>query len=166
MQIEMPAEPPPPVEVMAAEPVRPKPVSRMKVEPEPAPPTPTPTPAQPEIGFTLRFRTDLALTQLVARNEVGLYAITAAGAKRMTINQDKAEFWSASLPQQYHEMDSATVPVSVIRAFQTTSGGGGSSTRWGVTLPPKMSRDLSGYMQEHRGGSLVIGADGILRLEP
>ena len=27
-------------------------------------------------GFTLRFETDLALTRLVARNEVGLYAIT------------------------------------------------------------------------------------------
>jgi hypothetical protein len=136
----------------------------MQAEPEPVPPPPATV--TPEIGFTLRFDTDLALTQLVARNEVGLYAITPAGAKRMTINQDKAEFWSASLPQQYHEMDSTTVPVSVVRAFRTTTGSEASSTRWGVTLPPKMSGDLRTYMQENRGGSLVIGADGTLRMEP
>ena len=84
----------------------------------------------------------------------------------MTINQDKAEFWSASLPQQYHEMDAATVPEAVIRALQLSTNSSASATQWGVTLPSVMSGKLRTYMQDYRGGSLVIGADGILRMEP
>lgn len=116
-------------------------------------------------GFTLRFETDLALTQLVSRNEIGLYAITEGKALRMTINQDKAEFWSASLPTRFHEMDTATVPDAVIRAFQRSINGNAAGTQWGVTLPTVMSTKLNTYMQDSRGGALVIGADGILRME-
>jgi hypothetical protein len=155
---------------------------RVVVEvPKPLEP-PTPTPAQPvrapdpkpsndpkpkdvQEGFTLRFETDQALTQLVSRNEIGLYAITAGKALRMTINQDKAEFWSASLPKRFHEMDATTVPDSVIRALQNSTNSGAESTQWGVTLPTMMSTRLNSYMQDFRGGALVIGADGALSME-
>ena len=160
-------EPPPPVEVMRVEPERPIPVPQIPVKPEPKPePEPAPSsPQETEVGFTLRFENDLALTRLVARDEIGLYAISADGAMRMTINRDKAEFWSASVPKQYHEMDTATVPQAVIRAFNTSSASGSSSIKWGVTLPAVMSGKLNTYMQEYRGGSLVISANGILTME-
>lgn len=127
-------------------------------------PSQDPAPTDVQEGFTLRFETDLALTQLVSRNEIGLYAITAGKALRMTINQDKAEFWSASLPKRFHEMDTATVPDSVVRALQNSTNSS-ASAQWGVTLPTVMSAKLNTYMQDYRGGSLVIGADGILRME-
>jgi hypothetical protein len=135
-------------------------------EPVPQPPVPDPVPSEVEDGFTLRFETDLALTQLVARDEIGLYAITSGNAMRMTINRDKAEFWSASLPKRFHEMDTATVPDSIIRALRISTSGSVASTQWGVTLPAVMSGKLNAYMQDYRGGSLIIGADGILRMEP
>jgi hypothetical protein len=143
-------------------PARP-PVQTARV-PDPQP-TSEPTPTDVQVGFTLRFETDRALTQLVSRNEIGLYAITAGKALRMTINQDKAEFWSASLPKRFHEMDAATVPESVIRALQKSTNNSAGSTRWGVTLPTVMSAKLSTYMQDYRGGALVIGANGILSME-
>ena len=159
---------PPPVEIRQPVVEAPKPSAPTEVQTEPVPPPPQPGPAQPEApeGFTLRFETDLALTQLVARGEIGLYAITSGSAMRMTINLDKAEFWSASLPKQFHEMDTATVPESVIRALRISTNSSVASTKWGVTLPTVMSVKLKAYMGEFHGGWLVIGADGILRMEP
>jgi outer membrane biosynthesis protein TonB len=156
-----PLEPPPKPALQPAQPPTPKPVQA---------PTPKPVqaaaPADVHEGFSLRFETDQALTQLVSRNEIGLYAITDGKALRMTINQDKAEFWSASLPKRFHEMDTTTVPDSVVRALQTSTDKDNASTKWGVTLPSVMSAKLNTYMQDYKGGALVIGADGILRMEP
>ena len=128
-------------------------------------PQPDPAPTDDEDGFTLRFETDLALTQLVAKNEIGLYAISGANALRMTINHDRAEFWSASLPKQYHEMDTATVPESIVSALRMSGGGNTTHARWGVTLPSAMTATLNQYMNEYRGGTLIIGTDGTLRRE-
>lgn len=142
-----------------------------KATPAQPPAQPMPPPAQPVTaeeapeGFTLRFENDRALTRLVARDEIGLYAISPSGAMRMTINQDKAEFWSVTAPAQYHEMDAATVPAAVIRAFNASSTSDGAAIKWGVTLPSVMSGKLNTYMREYRGGSLVIGADGVLAME-
>ncbi len=168
LPVETPVNAPPPVEKKQDVVEVPRPITRTVVASEtvPQPPAPDPVPSEVEEGFTLRFETDLALTQLVARDEIGLYAITSGGAKRMTINRDKAEFWSASLPKQFHEMDSKTVPDSIIRALRISTNGSVASTQWGVTLPAVMSGKLNTYMQDYRGGSLVIGADGILRMEP
>ncbi len=164
------AEAPAPIEteqvvVEAPKPLEPPTSAPMQTVREPTPPPPQgPAPTDVQEGFTLRFETDQALTQLVSRNEIGLYAITAGKALRMTINQDKAEFWSASLPKRFHEMDTATVPDSVVRALRNSTNST-ASTQWGVTLPTVMSAKLNTYMQDYRGGALVIGADGILRME-
>ena len=171
VQVETRIEAPPPVDIKrpAVETPKPSAPTEMQTELVPRPPQPPPqSAAKPEApeGFTLSFETDLALTQLIARDEIGLYAITSGSAMRMTINQDKAEFWSASLPKQFHEMDTATVPESVIRALGISTNSSVASTKWGVTLPAVMSGNLKAYMRDHRGGSLVIGADGILRMEP
>ena len=116
-------------------------------------------------GFTLRFETDLALTRLVARNEVGLYAITPDKSLRMNVNRAQLSFWPASIPNQFHEMDEATVPEEVLAALRRAGSVNKNDVKWGVTLPMNMRRQLDEYLRQHSGGSLIIGGDGDLRLE-
>ena len=130
-------------------------------------PAPTPAPPQPaKKGFTLRFEDDTALTRLVARNDVGLYAIKRDSSYRMSINRGRMSFWPASIPNQFHEMDAATVPAAVVDAFRRGRGTATSGFTWAVTIPANMSRQLDEYLREHTGGALIIDADGALRLEP
>ena len=131
---------------------------------EPTMPGPTP-PAQSE-GFTLRFETDLALTRLVARNEVGLYAITPEKSLRMNVNRGALSFWAASTPNQFHEMDGATVPSDVLSALRRSGGVNNRDVKWGVTLPPNMRKQLDRFLSESSGGSIIIAGDGQLQLEP
>jgi len=130
------------------------------------PAVPEPAPPATSQGFTLRFETDLALTRLVARNEVGLYAITPEKSLRMNVNRGALSFWAASVPNQFHEMDEATVPDDVLRALRRAGSVKTSEVKWGVTLPPNMRQQLDLFLSEYNGGGLVIGGDGSLRLEP
>jgi hypothetical protein len=131
---------------------------------EPSPPQPT-APAKSG-GFTLRFETDLALTRLVARNEVGLYAITPEKSLRMNVNRGSLSFWPASVPNQFHEMEELTVPEDVRGALRRTGSVKIGDVEWGVTLSREMRKDLERYLGESSGGSLIIGGNGRLRLEP
>lgn len=128
--------------------------------------TEAPTDVPTREGFTLRFESDIALTRLVARNEIGLYAIGPQKSLRMSMNRGAYTFWPASAPNQYHEMDPVTVPNEVVTALRRSGSLGlAPDVKWGVTLPPKMRGQLDGYLDEHAGGALVIEADGNLRLE-
>ena len=114
-------------------------------------------------GFTLRFESDAALTELVARDVVGLYAVTPGGTKRMSIDGSNLSFWTASAPKRFHEMDIATVPDRVLATYRRTNRDSG--VKWGVSLPAGMSRDLNDYLTKHDGGELIIARSGALRLE-
>lgn len=168
-----------PIEEPIAAPVAPPPKTESREEAEsPATRAPIPTvlEAPPvvaaveppvEEGFTLRFESDVALTRLVARNAVGLYAISPQRSLRMSVNRGTYTFWPASAPNQYHEMDTGTVPDAVVTALRRSgSVGANPEVRWGVTLPATMRRQLDGYLADHSSGSLVIETDGNLRLEP
>lgn len=170
------AEPPPahaPAPEPAPEPL-PEPVETVVAEPAPPPaesqtaatPAP-PAPVEPEQqeGFTLHFESDLALTRLVARNEIGLYAITPDRSLRMNVNRGSMSFWPASTPQQFHEMQDTTVPSTVVSALRSSGRSPAGSVQWGVTIPATMSRQLDQYLSEYRSGELIIDADGGLRLE-
>ena len=130
---------------------------------EPAPPAPEPAPSPDAVtepdGFTLRFASDAALMRAVAAHHVGLYAITAAGTRRMTVSESRISFWDASTPNAFHEMEAATVPQAVVDAL-ARSGAATDGVDWGVTLPGRMTARLDELMRQHRGGSLVIGAGG------
>ncbi len=115
-------------------------------------------------GFTLRFESDLALTRLVAAQQVGLYAIEAGRAQRMTVLESRISFWDASHPNRFHEMEAATVPAPVRDALART-GADTAAVSWGVTLPGKLRRQLDALLRENSGGTLVIASDGNLRLE-
>ncbi|MBT8093672.1 MAG: hypothetical protein KJP08_02590 [Gammaproteobacteria bacterium] len=117
-------------------------------------------------GFTLRFASDAALMRSVAAHRVGVYAIDAGRARRMTVSESRISFWDASTPNSFHEMEADTVPVSVVGALARSGAASGSgSVQWGVTLPGSMTAQLDALMQEHRGGELVIGAGGTITWE-
>ncbi len=146
-------------------------VQRPRTTPIPKPPPQAlqniaPAESQPvEKGFTLRFETDLALTRLVEQNSVGLYVITAGESVRLNIDNDEISFWPASTPAQFHEMDVSTVPEQVTAAYRRNHSYQPANSKWGVTLPNRMSQQLNQYLAEHEGGALLISATGDLRLE-
>jgi outer membrane biosynthesis protein TonB len=151
-------------------PVPRKPPVETRKTPEPTPVAASPAPARSptsseQKGFTLRFETDAALTRLVEREVVGLYAIGQETAQRMSVDSGNFSFWAASTPTRVHEMDVATVPASVLDAWRRSNGSASTNIKWGVSIPPSMSRQLNQHLAERSGGSLVIGADGALRLE-
>ena len=120
----------------------------------------------PDEGFSLRFETGTALTRLVARGDVGLYAIGAGQALRMNVDRGEMSFWPASAPKQFHEMHQATVPGDVISALHRSGKEPADEVKWGVTLPSPMTAELNRILAEQSGGALVIGSSGALRLEP
>ena len=127
---------------------------------------PQPVETEPVVeGFTLRFEDELALTRLVARDEVGLYAIQLDRSFRMSINRGEMSFWPASTPNQFHEMDATTVPPAVLEAFVRRDGSTAQTLQWGVTIPAATSRQLEQHLREAAGGALIIDARGDLRLE-
>lgn len=123
-----------------------------------------PVPAEEQDGFTLRFESDLALTRLVASGQVGFYAIETGRAQRMSVHNSRISFWDASTPNEFHEMETATVPQPVVDAL-SRSGANAAAVSFGVTLPSRLRGQLVQLMNDHRGGALVIGADGNLQLE-
>jgi len=148
----------------------PKPVASKLPPTEPAvasktPPTAPPTPTTPEEPvFTLRFASDAALMRAVAAQHVGLYAIDQGRARRMTVSDSRISFWDASTPSAFHEMEAGTVPLPVVDALDR-AGGVGGDVSWGVTLPGRMKAQLDELLHAHRGGSLIITADGDIHWE-
>lgn len=155
---EQPATPTQPA--AAKTPIEPSPAVAAVAQPDAA----AATPASEQQGFTLRFESDLALTRLVASGQVGFYAIEPGRAQRMSVLDSRISFWEASTPNEFHEMETATVPQAVIDAL-SRSGATASAVSFGVTLPSRLRGQLVQLMNDHRGGALVIGADGNLQLE-
>lgn len=153
-----------PVPVRQPEPaLKPEPKAEPKPEPKVEPPPPPAPVAQP--GFTLQFENDLALTRLVARNEIGLYAIGGNESLRMNVNRGRFSFWPASTPNEFHEMDPSTVPHDVATALQRTHDNPVTTIKWGVTLTANLQQQLDNLLQTGDGGAIYIAADGRLRLE-
>ncbi|MGH8224204.1 MAG: hypothetical protein ACREQZ_14645 [Woeseiaceae bacterium] len=146
-------------------PRRPEP-QRRAPEPETAPVAQSLAPAAPQgPGFTLQFETDRALTRLVERQVVGLYAQSGERTQRLRVDAGRMSFWPASAPQAFHEMDASTVPADVRRALAVAGVSADAFVQWGVTLPPATSAQLERHLREATGGRLIIDAGGDLRRE-
>ena len=121
-------------------------------------------PLKNSAGISLRFASDAALMRLVAAGQIGLYAMEANRAQRMTVRDSRISFWDASTPKAFHEMEATTVPDGVVDAFTRTATDA-EIVRWGVTLPGKLRTQLQTLMQQHDSGALVIDANGDIRWE-
>ena len=171
-KVEVPVREAPPQVARAAPPAEPATIEPAKApparEPVPAaatPAAPAPAPAAPppaDDGFTLRFESDVALKSLVARGEVGLYAMQDADARRLRLESGRPVFWQASMPTVFHEMEATTVPDDIAAAAGRAAGG---TARWGVTLPPRLSREIDTRVAGGGSGELVITTNGTLRRE-
>jgi hypothetical protein len=114
----------------------------------------------------LQFESDDTLTKLVSSHDVGLYAISPDKSMRLGVEGRRLNFWPASMPARYHEMDGSTVPVDVRRALLRAGIDTSVAPTWGVTLPPQTASQLQQLLASASGGNLIIGKDGNLRLEP
>jgi len=128
-------------------------------------PAATPRPAARPRGFTLRFASDRALTRLVERNVVRLYAIAGGETRKLAIDSGRLSFWTAAAPDKLHDMDASTVPAAILDAWRRSGADTKPAVRWGVSLPPALSRQISAYLASTDGGSLIIEQDGSMKLE-
>lgn len=116
-------------------------------------------------GFVLRFASDDAMGALVARGEVGVYALAAKQAWHLHTGDGRLSFEAAKAPGVYHEMTPSTVPES----FRLALGGLVPLSQvprlvWAVTLPESMAHDLRRLMSGAEAGELIIHANGAVRL--
>ena len=60
-----------------------------------------------------------------------------------------------------------TVPDDVVRALRDTAATAGrvEDVTWGVTLPPKITRQLEPLADRYANGTLVIHANGQVRYQ-
>jgi predicted RNase H-like nuclease (RuvC/YqgF family) len=118
-------------------------------------------------GFTLRFASIEALERQIAAGTVSLYAMAGKQAWRLSLAGGRPVFTPDALPSWFHEMAASTVPDDYVRSLEKTRGEPARSPLvWGVQLPAATRQGIASLTRDHRGGNLVIGADGRLTLEP
>jgi hypothetical protein len=122
-----------------------------------APPAPQPK----RKGFTLRFASDAALQELIARGEVNFFALTGKKAWQLHLSAGQAVFSPVESPRRIYEMESSTVPYAYTQVFrQKVAAFGRGSITWGVTLPAHTSASITRLIAGRQGGDLLIMPDG------
>jgi hypothetical protein len=135
----------------------------------PTPETALPAPAPPVAaaqgeGFMLRFDGAATLLALVRRGVVDFFAIDDRGALALRAGRAGLSFVGSAPPSQLYEMEADSVPERLQQAYARARGRRAEAVqRWGVVLPPAAVSDIDALMRAHRGGELVIGADGRVR---
>jgi hypothetical protein len=135
-------------------------------EPEaPSPPEPrVATPAKE--GFSLRFGSDEVLMRLVRNGRVSLFALAAPRSWRLELESGRPHFTPAPAPQRFHEMTSESVPGALVQALQRNPGiQRRERVTWAVELPGDIAQEIRRAMSDRRGGTLLIGDDGRVRVE-
>jgi hypothetical protein len=148
-------------------------VAAVQVKPAPTPVAPltdkppAPLPKAQKQGFTLRFASAEALERLVVAGTVSLYAMAGKQAWRLSLAEGHPAFAPETFPAWFHEMAPSTVPVGYLSNLEKTIGRQVRSPLvWGVQLPPETREGIASLTHDHRGGDLVIEADGRVTLEP
>ncbi len=135
-------------------------------EPEVKPPPEPSVVAPSKEGFSLRFGSDEALTRLVRDGRVSLFALAPARAWRLELGVDGPHFTPAQAPRRFHEMTPESVPGALVRALQRDPGiQRHERVTWAVALPDDIAQAIREAMSGLRGGTLLIGDDGRVRVE-
>lgn len=112
-------------------------------------------------GFTLRFASDEALQKLIAGGKVRFYAMAAQKAWQLQLTGGRPVYISAKSPRQIYEMETATVPMDFLAAFQRQVAAFGRTTlTWGVTLPAQTTASINQLIAGRDRGDLAIMPDG------
>jgi len=145
----------------------PPPATTSSPVPRPAEAADVQAPSSRETGFTLRFASDAALSQLVREGSVRLLGMAGAKAWLLALDRGGPRFAPHPPPRSFHEMTPATVPLEYVRALGARSDAPGSSdVVWGVELPADLERRISQLLSGAEGsGALVIRADGGVELQ-
>ena len=125
------------------------------------PPETRPAPQPKPKGFTLRFASDAALQELVARGEVSFFALTGKEAWKLQMSAGQPVFAPVESPRKIYEMEPSTVPRKYAEVFRRkVAAFGKGSITWGVTLPARTSASISRLIAGRDGGDLLIMPDG------
>ncbi len=118
------------------------------------------------VGFTLKFESEEAFNRLLEKKLIRFYVFLGAKTWRVRLQKEIPEFVSVSKPQQYQEMDPATVPALYATYFKRTVASHGRHFEiWGVILPKSISRSIQLKIRNKQGGDVVINGQGGIRLE-
>jgi len=129
------------------------------------PPGVTPPSEPSQKGFTLRFASDEALEKLISDGKVNFYAIAGKNAWRLKLSGGRPGYIAAEFPRQIYEMETPTVPIDYAAVFQRQIAVFGRHTlTWGVTLPGRTTDSINLMVKGHKGGDLIITADGQVKL--
>ena len=140
---------------------------RLKESQEPPKKAPKTTiPPEPDkVGFTLRFSSDDALKTLISSGSVKFYAIAGQKAWQLMLSGGKLAYITSRFPREIYEMEMPTVPLEFKAAFQRQIAAFGRHTvTWGVILPAQTTASIKKFVQDRKGGDLVIAADGKVNL--
>jgi len=122
-----------------------------------APPAPQPK----RKGFSLRFASDAALQELIARGKVNFFALTGKKAWQLHLSAGQPVFSPVESPRKIYEMESSTVPHEYSEVFRhKVAAFGRGSITWGVTLPEQTSASVTRLIAGQDGGDLLIMPDG------
>jgi hypothetical protein len=119
-------------------------------------------------GFSLRFASEEALSELVRKGSVAFYAAAGSRFWRLSINGSDRVFNPTSGPNEIHEMTPGTVPEPLRGAFRRTEPAiDPKHITWGVTLSADTVAEIQSLMTGGDGGVLDIHPDGhvVLRSE-
>jgi hypothetical protein len=151
-------------------PRRPQPEPRdIKTRAPVAPPSSEPSPSasaprNESQGFTLRFASEQALTNVLLRNEAQFYLIAGGRAWKLRNPSGTPSFQPTAVQEKLYEMHRDTVPESYLAASRTMMVSGGGASFY-VALSSGIQRQLKTLTAGAAGGKLIIHADGRVTLE-
>ncbi len=157
-----PTVPPPPKVLAPAEPV---PVvakhTKAKDIPEETRPAST-TEIDVEAGeeedsLSLRFASDSDFLRLISKGTVDVYVFNARDTLRLGKDY---RFAAVEPPTQVYELMPETIPRAIVRSLGSPAT---ESYTWGVSIPPRMAREIAAYAARESSGQLLIDRFGEVR---
>jgi len=114
-----------------------------------------------EVGFSLRFASDEALTSLVATRSVRVFAMLGQRTWRFSANEKSIYARSTDRPKSFYEMNPQTVPSTYLATLRrVTAILDETRITWGVTLSQPTRAAITNLMDQFEGGELIIQTDG------
>ena len=117
--------------------------------------------SEAEVGFSLRFASDEALTALLRTRSVRVFAMLGQRTWQLSAGAKSIFAETMDRPGSFYEMNRQTVPPTYRAALRrVTAVLDDARITWGVTLPQPTRAAITRLMERYEGGELIIQADG------